>query len=191
MAETRPGLIILHSMREMGVAPDPLAEEIEAGHHKSLNVIIVREPKPGEHRKAPAAGRNIHLRAAEEDLGGQAPEHGFNALALAKARIAFALRCADMLATGTNEASAMAAVAKDLDRFGTPEATAIAAAARATFTPLKSGSTLAHELQASEELFGAHLVEVMGSAAHSARLVVGLRDAAATLEADLRIGLIT
>lgn len=191
MAETRPALIILHSMKEMGVAPDPLTEEIEAGLHRNLNILIVREPKHGEHLKDPVAGRSVHFRAEAPELDDPAPAPHFNNLVLTRARIAFALRYADMLATGTDEASALGSVAKDMDRIGTLEAAAIAAAARATIPPLRTGSTLAHELHASEELFGAHLVEVVGSAAYSARLVSGLRDVAATLEADMRIGIIT
>jgi hypothetical protein len=191
MADTRPGLIILQTMKEVGTTPDPLTEEIEAGLHRNLNILILREPKPGEHLKDPVAGRNIHLRADEPELDDPAPAPHFNNLALTRARIAFALRFADMLATGTDEASALGSVAKDMDRIGTLEAAAVAAAARATIPELRSGSTLAHELHASEDLFGAHLVEVVDSAAYIARLISGLRNAAATLEADLRIGLIT
>ncbi|HEX9088666.1 MAG TPA: ATPase, T2SS/T4P/T4SS family [Arthrobacter sp.] len=91
MDDSRPGLINLHVAHEMGTAPDPLVEEIEAGLHRNLNIIIHREPKHGEHRKEPATGRNIFLAAAPFLITG-GPGSGRNADLLARALAADAAR---------------------------------------------------------------------------------------------------
>lgn len=91
MADSRPGLINLHVSHEMGTAPDPLVEEIEAGLHRNLNIIIHREPKHGEHLKEPAAGQNIFLAAASPILITGAPGSGRDADLLARAQAANAV----------------------------------------------------------------------------------------------------
>jgi hypothetical protein len=182
-----PALIIALSDHPVGHAPKELFDDLENGRYEGLNVIIVRDPKPGEQLTEPSSGRNIYFQSPKP---ASSPIPSFDNVTLAKTRIAFALRYANLYETGTDDATAMGAIAQDLGRLGTPEAAAIAAVARSAITPLGSGSNLAHELKGHDELFGTHLLQVISSASLSAKMVVSLRGAASTLEADLRIGLI-
>lgn len=169
--------------------PDPVTEAFEAalatGDYPDLNVLVTAD----DLEENPARGKNIRCARIKVPMWRQVAD--FDKVELAKARIAFALRYADMNATGADDGTALGAVAHDLDRFPTPEAAAIATAARSAVEPIRNGYTVAAHFKANhKDVLGTHLVEVIDSAWHAGRLAAGLRDAAATIEADLRIGLI-
>jgi hypothetical protein len=59
-----PAVFIVDANHETGTALHKSIDDLDAGSYPDLNVVIVREPIPGEHRRTPATGRNIHLAAA-------------------------------------------------------------------------------------------------------------------------------
>lgn len=59
-----PAVFIVDANHETGSGRDKTVADLDAGSYPELNIVIVRDPIPGEHRRTPALGRNIHLAAA-------------------------------------------------------------------------------------------------------------------------------
>lgn len=187
LAHLRSDTFLVFLEEHASGGPDPVTEafieSVANGDYPDLNVLVTAEALEEE----PARGKNVRCVRAEAQ---EQQQPKLDDVVLVKTRIAFALRYADMNANGEDDITALRAVAHDLDRFGTPEAAAVAAAARSALDPVRNGFTVAQHFKAEhEELFGTHLVGVIGSAWNAGRLAAGLRDAAATIEADLRLGL--
>lgn len=60
-----PALIFVDANRDTGTARHEIVDALDAGEHPDLNVVIIREPAPGETPARPAheSGRNIHFNA--------------------------------------------------------------------------------------------------------------------------------
>ena len=190
LGDPRPGLLVLHAQQpEIGTQPNPTVAEIEAGQHRHRNIIIVREPRPGEHLQDPVTGRNVYFRSEKPEHRAQAAP---SAVEKTKARIAFALRFADLLDAGADTASALKSVALVLEEFEAPAFGAIADAAGSAAELLRTGYSLPEAMRQTSlgAAAGDHVVVVVTAAGPGGKLIPALRAAAATLEADLRIGLI-
>lgn len=62
--EMGPSLLVVSANHETGAVVQKAVADLDAGAYPDLNVLIVRDPAPGEHLRIPATGRNIHLAAA-------------------------------------------------------------------------------------------------------------------------------
>jgi hypothetical protein len=87
-----PSLIIVNTSHETGAAMMKAIVDLDAGTYPDLNVLIIRDPIPGEHRRSPATGRNIFLAAASPVLLTGGPGSSRNADLLARVQASNATR---------------------------------------------------------------------------------------------------
>jgi hypothetical protein len=173
---------------------NPFAVMLAEGSRPDINVLVVREPLPGETEDTIAeTGHNVFFISARTredwvDPELEAPKPPRPNVALTRARIDFSLRYASLLESGVNNIASLESVADEMLGMGTPEATAVGEVAAAAGPVLRTG-VWDDFWKDHQEVLGAHLVRMMLRGFASGDLDSALRSAAATLEADLRIGM--
>jgi hypothetical protein len=176
-----PALILIHLTHWVELERDAFYAMSTA--HETLNILISWLPRGCTVDPAPWESMRPTV-----DSPRSTALPSTSTVELLKARIAFARRYADMNEMGAHPAEALEALAADMQGFGTESAAAIAVACKDSAEGVRKGVGGEDLWGPQRSLLGAHMVRMLILGADSGDLGRGLRRAAETLEADLRIG---
>jgi hypothetical protein len=156
--------------------------------HPTLNLLISRLPRGCTVAPSPWESRHAPLDTGRRPAAAvpSAPESD-----LLKLRIVFARRYADMVDLGAHPAEALETVAGGMEEFDTGVSEAMASACRGAATSVRRGLMAEDVWGPHRPVLGAHLVQVIMVGHESGSAALGLRLAADTLEAELRLGFVS
>lgn len=180
-----PTLLVLNvNSAEAYGSLDPLTIELIKGEHSSVNVLVVFHFE-AEVLTGPAKRRGMTIRMVPPIEVAEPREW-------VMLRIAVARRYADMLRAGGDECDSLTAVAHDVEWLGPSiEASSLMAQAlRQAAAAVKRGEDAQAVWTPHQEFLGSHLFQMLIAGKQSGETAQALIQAAETLEADMRIGLI-
>jgi hypothetical protein len=179
-----PMLLVLNvDSKEAFDSLDPLTKDLIDGKHPDVNVLVAFH-FDGEVLTGAAKRRGKTIRIIP-------PFEVPTAREWAMIRIAFARRYADMLESGADQVEALISVARAVERLGAAihAGSLMAQALRQAAADMQISGSAETVWAPHQEVLGGHLFPMLlraPSAGSTSRL---LRQAAETLEADMRIGL--
>jgi len=178
----QPTLVLVDLLNPSRHNPmDPLMVSLVEGSHEDINLLVTLHFSLAKSLSEDGRDRGRNIRVNPSAVPSQRD--------LATLQIAFARRLADMLTSGLSPQDALEFVTDDLVSFtinGVPE---MVLALRRAHKDLIAGRSSEDVWGPHRAILGRHLVRMLVAGEHSGETAQTLRQAAETLEADVRIGL--